>query len=145
MDKIKSLLTNKILKTNAKMWHLLVLLTILWIVPAFLPETIWQNFTFFIFAVWIILYILLTRILRTVLRLTRHDAILFERYFIFLSFLISSVYGLLYGFRHTFDTGLAISLVLSSAIALLLIISIIIHVKTSDKYYHGINKEDLLK
>ena len=145
MNHIKSLLMQKISNTHTKMWHLLLLLTIVWISPALLPEVIWQNYTIYIIATWVLLYIVLSRTIRTILRVTTHDAILIERFFILLSFLVTLVYGIFYGLRHGFDVFMAVWLGLTMIVTVLLTVGIVVHVRTSKKYYHGVNKDELFK
>lgn len=143
MNHIKSLLKQKVANTNAKMWHLLLLLTLVWIAPLLLPEAVWQDFTLYIIAAWILLYVALSRAMRTILRLTAHDAILIERFFVSLSFLAPFIYGIFYGLRHGFDPFLIVCLISGAIILALLVVSIVIHVKTSQKYYHGVDKDEL--
>jgi hypothetical protein len=145
MNKIKFFLNLTLSNTKAKIWHLLLLLTIVNIVPLFLPEHIWRDYIIFIILGWVIAYLILSRTIRTVFRLTTHDAILIERYFVFLVFTVSLIYGLMYGVRNSFDTLLTVSLWFNAILAAVVLIGIIIHLKNSNKYYHGVSKEDLIK
>ncbi len=143
MNHIKQLLSQNISTTRLKLWQLLLLLTLVWIAPMVLPEALWQHYTPYIIAALLAMYIVLSRTIRNVLRLTSYDAILIERFFILLSFLVPTVYGIFYGFRHGFEPFVTISLVISGFLSALLIVGILIHVKKSNNYYHGVSKSDL--
>jgi len=145
MNKIKFFLTQPISNTKAKIWHLLLLLTIINIVPLFLPEHIWRDYTIYIIIGWVVAYFILTRTVRTILRLTSHDAILIERFFVLAAFTFSFIYGLMYGMRNSFDTLLVVSLWFGGIVVAILLLGIIIHLKSTNKYYHGIDKEELIK
>lgn len=145
MDTIKSLLTKKISKSNVKIWQLLALASLVWISPILLPEFVWENYGIYILLGWGLLYVLLSRVILATLRLTSHDAILIERFFILVSFLVPLAYGIFYGFRNGFDTFLMVCLGFGAIISAMLIVGIAIHIKSAGKYYHGVSKDELFK
>jgi hypothetical protein len=145
MNHLKSVLTQPILHTDARFWHLLALLVAVWIAPAFLPDIFWQNYAIYILIVWTILYFALSRMMRSMMRLTALDAILIERFFILLSFLVPLIGGVFYGVRHGFGGLLLVFIAVDFAVSGLLALGIAIHLKSASKYYHGIKKDELFK
>lgn len=145
MEHLKSVLTQSVPRTPIKLWHFIALLTVVWILPIFLPSTFMQNYIIAIIVAWTFLYLLLGRTLKLVMRTTPTDAVLIERYFILLSFVVPFIYGILYGLRTTFSGVIVTLLVIDLLIITLLIVGIIIHIKSASKFYHGIKKDELFK
>lgn len=144
MNRIAKLLQQPINKT-LRIWHLVTLMVLIWIVPAFLPDSFLQQWTPVFIAVWVVAYILIGKYMKSALRKTAVDVILVERFVIFASFMLPTVMSLVTGFRHGFDTVTTIGLVLFGTICALLLLGIVLHVRNTDKFYHGVKKDKLFE
>lgn len=149
MKNLKKTLNTPIPGTHFRLWHVLAGLSLLWIVPAFLPlDTLFNGngYTIWLFILaWAVTYRFVSYLMKNILRSSATDIILIERIMILMSFLIPAVQGLLYGAAYGFTTLLIVFNGVTWVICLLLIIGIVIHIKKADDYYHGVKKDELFQ
>jgi hypothetical protein len=138
-------LTHHIANSPVQLWHILGLLSLLWVVPIFLPDSLIQQYAIVIVLIWVVGYIVVGHLIKRVIRTTTVDVILIERFFILLSFLVPTIMSTSYGLRNGFDGFVLATSIIMGIITLLLIVGIVLHVKNAKKYYHGVKKDELFR
>lgn len=145
MKDFKQTLIQPISGTPFRLWHALLGLTLLWIVPMFIPYDALKGFVYVFIAVWGVAYFLMNRLIKHTIRVSKVDIILIERFFILLTFVVPAIIGTVHGARHGFDTFITVMCGIAWAISALLALGIVLHIKNANKYYHGVKKSDLFK
>lgn len=144
MNRTAKLLQQPINKT-LRIWHLIALMVMLWIVPLFLPDSFLQQYAFGLIVVWMIGLQLLGKLIKLALRKTAVDVILIERFMIFASFALPTIMALVYGTRFGFDFFTLFGVAICSLISIVTLIGIVLHVRNADKFYHGVKKDKLFE
>lgn len=140
MKKFITQLQTRIGGSRVRLWHVLALLTIFWLVPLVFPSDFFARNIGFILIVWAVLYIALTKLLPKALRDTTVDVLLIERFCVVLSFVVPLIYNIMTGLNNGFD-GLTTALTVLCAVgAAALAFSIVLHIKKAPEYYHGVKK-----
>ncbi len=144
MNHLQSLLQKSVSK-HIKIWHLVGLIALTWLVPALLPdEFIQRNIQLFLIA-WAGLYLVVAHLMKKATRNTTVDTILIERFMLLASAVVPIVGGIVHGVRHGFDTMLLIGLAACILFAAMFGIGIILHLRGAHKFYHGVKKDKLFE
>lgn len=148
MSSLKKIITEPIPGTRFMLWHVLAGLSLLWIVPAFLPWS-WGAMngplSLIFLTGWYIAYNFINYLMKHTLRASTTDILLIERIFILMSFLVPALQGFLYGIANGFSTFIITINGVLWVICLLLVIGVIIHIKKAGSYYHGVKKVDIFQ
>lgn len=145
MKDFKKTLTQPIPSTPFRLWHALAGLAVLWFVPIFIPFENMKEYIYVFIVVWGIAYFLVNRLIKHTIRASKLDIILIERFFILLTFVVPAIIGTVHGIRNGFDGFTTVMVCIAWAITALLALGIVLHIKSADKYYHGVKKTDLFK
>ena len=130
-----------------QIWWYIALLSVIWLLPFLLPDSVFQSMGGFgtLFVIWVVAFFIVGRLQKQLMRRTSYDAILFERIIVATSFTISLISTIVYAMKVGLDTTMWICIAFFGAIALAMIVSIILHLKNAKKYFHGVSKEDLIQ
>lgn len=142
MKELTETLSQRIDKNSRiRIWHVLMLLALLWAVPITLPA----QYDIVLGIAGIAGYFWSSHLIKRASRVSVLDIILIERFFILLGFLWPTIWTIIYGMRHGFGTLITIALIAEVILLSLLSLGIVLHIKNIQKYYHGVKKDELFK
>ncbi len=128
-----------------RVWHYISLLAVLWLIPLTFSDNFLASYSLYVGAILVSIYIFTNYLLRHVLRKSRIDVILIERYMVCMSFLVPTLLAIRHGLEQDFDGFTTISAIFCGVITTALIISIVIHLRNAKKFYKGVNKDSLFE
>lgn len=130
-----------------QIWWYMALLSAIWLLPLFLPDSVFQSMGGFgtLFVIWVVAFFIVGRLQKQLTRRTSYDAILYERSIVAASFTISLISTVVYAMKFGFDTTMWICIAFVGTVALAMIVSIILHLRNAKNYFHGVSKEELIQ
>lgn len=137
---LKNVATTKIPGSRIQLCYLAALLSLLWIV---LISSNRAAMT--LMASCVLVYFISVTIIKRVMRTTTIEAVLIERYFIWLGVLLETTYIVALGCKEGFTTLTWICFEVGVLVVVGLTAGIAIHLKSRKNFYHGVKKMDLLK
>lgn len=149
---MEQFLFDRLGNTPVKVWHYLILLTLLFVVPVFLPSSIFSNQTFLIiFSILVLIVWMGSRLAgRQVSKTSTIDSVLIYRFFAASSWIIPTVIGwlsILFGrtSNHVERQFFVLILCFMTFVSFMHITGIIIHFRHKDKLIRNVKKEDLFQ
>jgi hypothetical protein len=149
---IEQLLFEKLGNTRVRVWHYCALLTLLFIVPNFLPISVFENVTSFsVFMGLLVIIWMSSRLIgRQLSKTSSIDSVLIYRFFIGVPWVVGTIFSgaplFLQAYNNEGERALAVVLLSFSVIVSAMhIIGIILHLRSLKKTIRNVNKEDLFQ
>lgn len=146
-------LFEKIGTTKFKVWQYIVLLTLLFIIPIFLPASAYQNqYSYLIFITFIVITWMSSRLVgRQLSKQSSIDSVLIYRFFAAVSWIIPTIAGVVYFLYYGVSADSTSMLINAWLLGFMAIVStahvigIVIHIKKMNATIKNVKKEDLFQ